>query len=195
MMCSWIAAVERANIHHELIGPGSEQKRLHSDEKRMNYPAIKHEEMLYLPWCTGEGWWCRPVCDCMYTFLGVHCDLWPSQGSATSQLLVFWPGGQGQKKHSPLQNRLSLKLQNTIAQSRMRVRLCPRVCNSVQFSCLRKDTWNQAALSQPSATIAPQCCAYVYRERHAAAISSKCVNRTLLSHCASQMIDNERLAH
>ncbi|TNN55358.1 hypothetical protein EYF80_034431 [Liparis tanakae] len=120
-MCSRIAAVERANIHHELIGLGSEQKRLHSDEKRMNYPAIKHEEML-------------------------------SAVAHGSGLMV--PAGV--RPH---------------------------------------DTRNQAALSQPSATIAPQCCAYVYRERHAAAISSKRVNRMPLSHCASQMIDNERLAH
>lgn len=117
-----------------------------------------------------------------------RCDLSLLRASATSQLLAFGPGGRGQKGHSPLLNRRLYKL-------RARVHSCDVcVCKSIQFSCLRKDTRSQAAPSPPSATIAAAV-PCIRGKRHVAAISSKCVNRMLRSHCASQKIDNERLAH
>lgn len=104
----------------------------------------------YLAWCTGIGWWYRPVCD----WEGARCDLLPLPGSATSQLLVFLTRWPGTKRAFPLQNRLRFTL---------RAHVCVSACASANLSNLtvfHKGTRSPAALSQPSATVAPRCCAY-----------------------------------
>ena len=109
-------------------------------------------------WHGLQGWADRACC-CVRLYVWMHgrrCAVIYYHCRARQQVSCFsvltrWPGTK--KGHSP-----SRKGENSNGAS---VSVCARVCKSVSFSCLRKDTRNQAALSQPSVTIAPQCCAYV----------------------------------
>ncbi len=193
MVCSSIARAERPNIHYKLCADGAErslqrqQKRLHSDEKRVNYPAIKHKEMVssvvyrnrlmvpagvWLYVCVWEG------CAVIY----YHCR---AQQQVSCQC---FDQVARDKKGIPLQNRRGFK---------PRACVCVCVCVCMQICLIQLSPQGHVESSCSFAAFSDNCTAVlcIRRERHAAAISSKCVNRMLLSHCASQKIDNERLAH